>query len=58
MSVTFYKTAAYYLQLEGTSHPMPSTTAQRLRTIEPLLARRRLRLKNFLTEDIGPETLA
>lgn len=40
------------------SHSMPSTTAQRLRALDLLKARGMLRLRDFATEGIGPETLA
>ena len=37
---------------------MTSTTAQRLRALDLLKARGMLRLKEFVAEGIGPETLA
>jgi hypothetical protein len=43
---------------EETSPSMPSTNAQRLRALKLLEARGMLRLKEFVAEGIGPETLA
>ena len=37
---------------------MPSTSAQRTRALDLLKARGMLRLKDFVAEGIGPETLA
>lgn len=48
-----------YISLsEETSPSMPSTTAQRLRALDLLKTRGMLRLKDFVAEGIGPETLA
>ena len=43
---------------EELSPIMPSTSAQRIRALDLLKARGMLRLKDFVAEGIGPETLA
>lgn len=43
---------------EESSPAMPSTSAQRSRALDLLKARGMLRLKDFVAEGIGPETLA
>ncbi len=43
---------------EETSPAMPSSSAQRSRALDLLKARGMLRLKDFVVEGIGPETLA
>ncbi|RWN51506.1 MAG: transcriptional regulator [Mesorhizobium sp.] len=52
------KPLLYPLRIEETSPAMPSTNAQRLRALDLLKARGMLRLKDFVSEGIGPETLA
>jgi predicted transcriptional regulator of viral defense system len=52
------KPLLHSLGIEETSPSMPSSTAQRLRALDLLKARGMLRLKDFVIEGIGPETLA
>ncbi len=52
------KPLLYILGTEETSSPMTSTSAQRIRALDLLRARSMLRLKDFVAEGIGPETLA
>lgn len=52
------KPLLYIYLSEEMSLAMPSTTAQRLRALDLLKTRGMLRLKDFVAEGIGPETLA
>ena len=52
------KTSAIFSENRGNVTDMTSATAQRLRALDLLKARGMLRLKEFVTEGIGPETLA
>jgi hypothetical protein len=52
------KPLLYILRIEETSPTMSSTSAQRLRALDLLKARGMLRLREFVAEGIGPETLA
>jgi predicted transcriptional regulator of viral defense system len=58
ISADVIKPPLHPLRIEEMSHSMPSTPAQRLRALDLLKARGMLRLRDFATEGIGPETLA
>ena len=52
------KSLLKFVIIEETSLSMTSTTAQRVRALDLLKSRGMLRLKDFMAEGIGPETLA
>jgi len=52
------KPLLYFFLEEETSLTMPSTSAQRLHALKLLETRGMLRLKDFVAEGVGPETLA
>jgi len=56
--VDVIKPLLYVLKTEETSLAMTSTSNQRFRALNLLRARGMLRLKDFVAEGIGPETLA
>lgn len=52
------KPLLHFFEIEETLLAMPLANTQRLRALELLKARGMLRLKDFVAEGIGPETLA